>query len=159
MTDIQHPIRKTDKTYFFEVDLSWISGQTGVLSSKETDTPLQVSTPPVFGGEGRDWSPEQLLLSAVSSCFMSTLLFFLKKQPVTITHLECNAIGQVHPVNGHLQFTHIDLYPKIYVAAEAEIEAVSAALQKTHEGCLVANTLNIKVVHHTEVLTTHPAKK
>lgn len=159
MTDIQHTIRKTDKTYFFEVDLSWISRQTGVLSSKETDTHLQVATPPAFGGEGRDWSPELLLLSSVSSCFMSTLFFFLKKQPVTITHFECNAIGQVHHVNGHLQFTHIDLYPKIYVSADTDMEAVRAALQKTDESCLVANSLNVKVVHHSEVSTTHPATK
>ena len=67
---------KTDKQFFFEVQLNWLTDKKGLLSAKDASGTLHVATPPAFGGEGKPWTPEHYFLSAVSSCFMTTFLFF-----------------------------------------------------------------------------------
>jgi organic hydroperoxide reductase OsmC/OhrA len=50
----------------------WAAGKTGLVKSDSAPNAIHFTTPPQFGGmEGR-WSPEDLLLSAVASCFTST---------------------------------------------------------------------------------------
>src|SRR6266849_4842186 len=47
----------------------WSSGRTGLAKSNSAPNAIHFTAPPEFGGlEGR-WTPEDLLLSAVASCY------------------------------------------------------------------------------------------
>lgn len=124
----------------------------GLLSAKDAAGTLEVATPPAFGGVGQPWTPEHYFLSAISSCFMTTLFAFAKKLSVNINGFECGAIGQIEIVEGKYKFTKIDLYPKVYIEDEASREATQVVLEKTHKYCLITNSINAMVYYHSEIL-------
>ncbi len=107
-----------------------------------------------FGGEGIDWAPEHLFLSAVSGSFLETLLAFAKKNQVQISGFNCNCIGQVELTGGRYKFTKIDVYPKIYIPDEAARSRTSIILKKTHKNCLVTNSVNADIYYHSEIFST-----
>ncbi|HEU4556169.1 MAG TPA: OsmC family protein [Chitinophaga sp.] len=135
----------------FSTRLDWLEKTTGILTANDVKDALHIATPQTFGGPGRDWSPEHLLISAVSGCFMTTYLYFAARQQLEVTHLTCLATGQVELENGKYIFTGIDLYPKIYVHNEGLIEQAQLLLQKTKAHCLVSNSLRTPVTYHSEV--------
>jgi peroxiredoxin-like protein len=152
MTDITSTARKTDKQFLFEVKLNWISKNRGILHANDVYDTLHVATPQQFGGEGREWSPEHLFLSAISSCYMSTFLAFAKKMHFEISHFECEVIGQIKLVNGKYAFTTINVYPSIFIATEKIKEKVTLAIEKTQKYCLISNSVNAAILYHTKVL-------
>src|SRR6478735_7007409 len=61
-----------EKKHTYRVTAWWSSERTGLAKSDAAPNAIHFSAPPQFGGmEGR-WSPEDLLLSAVASCFTTT---------------------------------------------------------------------------------------
>ena len=82
MTDIQHISRKGDKQFLFQIELNSLVNQKGVLSTHGVAEKIHVAIPALFGGEGKEWSPEHLFLSAISSCFMTTYQAFAKKNRI-----------------------------------------------------------------------------
>lgn len=143
---------KSDKQFFFEVKLNWLTGCRGILSAKDAEGSVHVATPPEFGGEGKPWSPEHLFLSSISSSYMATYLLFAKKLGFEIANFECNTIGQILLVDGKYKFTKIDLFPKIFIADESVREKANQAVEKTHKYCLITNSVNAAVFYHSEVL-------
>ena len=142
---------KTNKHFAFEVSLNWLADTSGILSAKDANGTIHIGTPPAFGGEGKPWTPEHLFLASISSCFMTTYLAFAKKLHFGISHLECNAIGQIELINGRYKFTTIDLYPQIFIADEELREKANQAVEKTHRYCLISNSVNADIYYHTEV--------
>ena len=84
----------------FETNLNWLSEDRGIVYAKGCNGTIHVSTPEEFGGLSKDWSPEHLLLGAVTSCYMATFAGFAKKANLPFRHLECRAIGQVEIKEG-----------------------------------------------------------
>lgn len=148
----RHMNRKTDKRFFFEVQLNWMSGAKGVLSAADADGTVHIAMPPAFGGAGRPWTPEHLFLSAISSCFMTTYLVFAKKHAFEISGFECNTIGRIEVLEGKYKFTQIDLYPKISVADQMLMKKAQLVLEKTQKHCLVTNSVNADIIYHSEVV-------
>jgi Protein of unknown function (DUF5661) len=88
---------------------------------------------------------------------MTTYLAFAKKMKFELSHLDCNAIGQIELVDGRYQFTNINLFPKIYISNESIREKASLALEKTHKYSLVTNSISAKLFYHSEILLDpHP---
>lgn len=152
MTDILHSARKNDRQFLFEVKLNWLTAKKGILSANDVKDSLHVATSQKLGGDGREWSPEQLFLSSLSSCFMTTYLAFARKMGFGIIHFACDAIGQIEQVGATYQFTHINLFPKVYVSRE-DVGLAGQALQKTQKNCLVSNSIRAEIIYHSEVLT------
>jgi peroxiredoxin-like protein len=143
---------KTTKQLFFNVDLKWLADTQGELKAHDAEGVLYVATPPAFGGTGKPWSPEHFFLSAISSCFMATLLAFARKLQFNITAFSCESIGQVEIVDGRYQFTTVNLYPRITVATADLKEKAMRAVEKTHKNCLVTNSINSQVFYHTSII-------
>jgi organic hydroperoxide reductase OsmC/OhrA len=157
MTDINHMTGKTEKQHFFEVHLNWLEQHRGILYARDVNENLHVATPTAFGGEGKEWSPEHLFLSSLSSCFMSTYLSIAKKVNVQISHFECSVIGQIEAVDGRYKFTHINLYPRVFIAEAGLFEKANLVMEKTQKYCLVSNSVNASIIYHPEVLVDkHP---
>jgi peroxiredoxin-like protein len=152
MTYIQANIKKSDKQFLFETNLNWITKKKGLMSAREVKGSLHVSTPVSFGGEGKDWSPEHLFLGSVSSCLMTTFLSFADKLNFKISRFECESIGQVHLVDGHYEFTNINLYPKIFIQDESIRDKAVQALQKAQKNCLITNSIRSAIIYHSEII-------
>ena len=159
MTDVQQVSRQGDKQFLFQVELNSLLNQKGVLSAHDVTEKIHVATPAVFGGEGKEWSPEHLFLSAISSCFMTTYLTFAKKIRFEISNFECSTTGQVDLVEGRYQFTRINIFPKIFISDEALRQKAKLALEKTQKYCLVSNSINAEMIYHSEVLISTEHKQ
>ena len=143
---------KSDKTFLFEANLNWLAEDRGIMYAHGANGPIYVTTPAQFGGSGKEWSPEHLLLSAVIGCYMSTFISFAKKTGVDFSHLECTATGQVELAEGRFRFTHINVYPKIYITGESMRENTNKAIEKTAHYCLISNSINASIIYHTQIL-------
>jgi len=151
-------ITKTDEhQYYFDVQLNWQHGRKGIITANDVKDTIHVATPPVFAGGVPDmWSPEHLFLSSLSSCFMTTFLAIAEKRRLEIVQFECEAIGRVAKTGDHLEFTTIDLYPKIFVENEAAMTVANDVMMKAYKHCIIANSIKAHVIHHGQVLLSHP---
>ncbi len=143
---------KTNKPHLFSVDLVWVNDDQGIVQSPYIERTIAVSTPPEFGGNGEDWNPELLFLSAVTSCYMTTYLQFVKKIKFENVGFECTATGQVELVDGKYKFTYIHIYPKAHLADEADEEKAVLAMEKAKKYCLISNSISAEILHHPEVV-------
>src|SRR5436189_6407335 len=143
---------KNDKRFLFNVKLNWIGDTIGLLSSTSTSEELSVAAPAEFGGTEKLWTPEHFFLNAISSCFMTTFLALSKKMGFEILDFNCEVVGQIEIVEGRYKFTHIDLYPKVYIDNENLHEKAEKAMEKTHKYCIIANSVNVEVTYHSRVL-------
>ena len=142
---------KTNKPHLFSADLSWINEEQGVVYSPSVKQTVTVSTPVEFGGNGGEWNPEILFLSAINSCYMTTYLQFVKKLKFENAGFECTATGQVELVDGKYKFTYIHIYPKAHVLNEADEEKALLAMGKTKKYCLISNSIDAEILYHPEV--------
>lgn len=148
---------KSDKQFLFEAGLNWLAGDRGIIYAHNVKETVHVAAPAAFGGNGKEWSPEHLLLSSLISCYMSTWLGISKKMNLTTLRFECNAIGQVALADGKYQFTNINVYPKIFIAIGEQRAAAARAAEKTQQYCLISNSLTAKIIYHTEIVVVEPA--
>ena len=152
MKNLLHNPTKNHKQFLFEVQLSWLEEQKGILQATDVNEIMHVATPKQFGGTGEDWSPEHLFLGAVNSCYMSTLFSFAKKMNLNILAFECNSIGQIEMLDGKYRFTFINMYPTIGIAKEEDRVKANLAVEKTQQYCLVSNSLSSEIIYHTEIV-------
>jgi len=142
---------KNNKPIIFTTELYWSGDKSGILSSSSLKS-FAVSTSPEFGGPEGEWSAEQLFLSSITSCFMSTYLGFVNKMKIENTGFECTATGQVEMVDGKYKFTYIHIYPKAFVGNDVDVERARVALEKAKKYCLISNSVNAEIVQHPEVV-------
>ena len=147
-------ITKTGKhQYFFEVELARTTGRKGRLTAKDVKGSIEIATAPEFKGGIPDiWTPEHLFLGALSSGFMTTYLALANIKNLPVVHVTCGAIGQINLYEAHLEFTTINLYPKIYIAAETDTALANEILLTAYMQCIVANSVKPLLINHGEVL-------
>jgi organic hydroperoxide reductase OsmC/OhrA len=139
--------------YYFEVQLNWQHGHKGIITANDVKDTLRVGTPAQFpGGEPEMWSAGHLFLGALCSCFMSTCLALAEKKYLHISHFKCNAIGHAALTGEHPEFVSVDLYPKLFVTQQNDLEAANEVLLKTYQHSIVANSIKTLLVNHGEVI-------
>ena len=99
----------------------------------------------------RSWSPEDLFVGAVASCFAVTLLSMAARRSIPVRALEVGGSGDVtlRP-DGKYGFVAVDLRAEIETDAGFEVEVKGAALD-AERTCLVAVSLDTPVHLHVNV--------
>jgi organic hydroperoxide reductase OsmC/OhrA len=104
---------------------------------------VHFAAPPQFGGlEGR-WTPEDLLLSAVASCFTTTFHAVAGFAKLEYTDLEVEVEGTVDKTQTGYCFTRIVIRPRLMISDQQEQARASDLLTKAKGLCLVARALAI----------------
>jgi organic hydroperoxide reductase OsmC/OhrA len=147
-------ITKTDKhQYYFEVELAHTTGRKGILSAKDVTGTIEIATAPEFkGGVPGTWTAEHLFLGAISSGFMAACLAIAEKKEFTIKDITCTAIGQINLYESHLEFTCINLYPKIFVEKEEDTALANEILLSAYKHSIAANSVKALLINHGEVV-------
>jgi organic hydroperoxide reductase OsmC/OhrA len=116
--------------------------------------PLETATPPEFrNGVPGVWSPEDLLVAAVASCYVLTLKAVAAQREIPLEGVAVEAVGHVtRRAEGRLGFVVIELLVDLTVDAELADVAERAA-RAAKQRCLVAHALEIPVelelnIHH-----------
>ncbi|MEZ4375137.1 MAG: OsmC family protein [Polyangiaceae bacterium] len=88
---------------------------------------LDSAGPKAFGGPGDQWSPETLLLAAVSDCFILTFRAIAAANKLEWESLECNATGTLDKVEREIRVSQIELDVKLVVGDESVVEQAGAS--------------------------------
>lgn len=103
------------------------------------------SAPPEFGGDGRNWAPEDFFVAAVSQCHMLTYLFLCSRAGVVVESYVDNAVGTLDVVGASGgKFSVIELHPNVVIssgdvalARELHANASSACYVGTSVSCSI----------------------
>ena len=119
----------------------WTSGQTGLAKSDSAPNAIHFTAPPEFGGlEGR-WTPEDLLLTALASCFTTTFHAIAGYSKFEYTDLAVAAEGTVSKTDTGYGFNEIVIRPNLTIASEENRQRAIVLLYKAKALCLVSRAL------------------
>jgi len=141
-----------DTTHHYIVDLKWETDRKGLMKSPDLHTNIEVATPPGFpkGIEGI-WSPEHLLVGAVSSCLMTTFLAIAENSKLPFVNFECKAIGKLEKVDTKLMMSEIVLLPVVTISNDSDKEKALRVLQKSEAACVISNSVKSKILFQPRV--------
>jgi organic hydroperoxide reductase OsmC/OhrA len=133
------------KTHRFPVDVRWLEGKLTVASVPGKE-PLEVATPPEFqGGVEGVWSPEDLFVGAVATCYTVTLISATRRRGVPVRSLEVRSFGDVsRRPDERFGFVGVELAVELATDPGYKAEARAAALD-AESTCLVAASLDTPV--------------
>jgi peroxiredoxin-like protein len=123
-------------------DVKISGGPSGHAILESPGVPNLRSAPPLdFDGPGDAWSPEQLLMGAVASCFLLTFRIIARGSKIEYASLEVAGEGVVDRADGVMRFTEIVLRPRLSLPAGADRVRVERALEKAKRACLISASL------------------
>lgn len=97
-------------------------------------------------GDKTKLNPEDLLVTAISSCHLLSYLYVCSLEGVVITSYTDNATGiMIEQASGGGSFKDITLNPICYLANESMVKKAIELHHKAHEICYIANSVNFEV--------------
>ena len=121
-------------------------GRNGVVSAEGVLSSISFSAPPEFLGEPGRWTPEHFLVAAVAGCFVSTFSGMAEKSRLEFASFNMDAEGVLGNEDGIWHFTEIKLRPVIAILNEVDRDRIISLLAKAEKSCLIARSLQFKVV-------------
>lgn len=137
--------------YKYMTNLSWSSEKKGILKSIGKPE-IEVACPPEFGGHPNMWSPEDLFLSSVEVCTMTTVLWLVNKEKMQLLSYKSKAEGFVEMVNGVFQFSLINIKLTIGVSSGKDCDKIENIIKKVNKTCLISNSIRSTVKIETKIV-------
>ena len=124
----------------YEVALS--GAAVGYATASGCGLPDLTTAPPAeYDGPGDAWSPEHLLLAAISGCFVFTFRAVARASHLEFIDIDARTSGTVDRSDGTTRFTDILVRAAVTPAAGVDAAAVQRAIDKTAARCLVTASL------------------
>ena len=147
----EHGHKMKPLPHLYEVSLS--GGPTGYAALSAAGLPPLRSAPPKeFDGPGDAWSPEQLLLAAVATCFLFTFRAVARASKFDYASLDLSGSGTVDRVEGTTRFTEIVLKLRLTLPNGGDPERAKRMLEKVKNACLVTASLSVPVRLESEIV-------
>jgi peroxiredoxin-like protein len=129
--------------YQHQVVAWWSAGRTGLAKASSAPNSNHFAAPPQFGGvEGR-WTPEDLLLGAIASCFITTFRVLAEYSRWEYVDLQVEAWGVVDKADSGYRFTQIRVRPALKISGESRREQALHLLNKANGLCLISRALAV----------------
>jgi organic hydroperoxide reductase OsmC/OhrA len=142
-------------THRYQSHLVWrgstAAGYRGFSRAHRVVTPpaaaqIEVSADPSFRGDPQLQNPEQLLLAAASTCQLLSFLALAAQAGLDVVGYQDDAEAVMPATGERIRITQVTLRPQILVAAGTDITQVPELVDRAHDGCYIANTLNAEMV-------------
>ena len=133
------------KDFRYKVAVDWEGDRiTNVTSPDKPE--LTVATPPEFkNGVPGVWSPEDLLVASVASCFAVTLVAVAERRELPLHALHVSGTGHLSARDdGRFGFVAIELTATI-TTDEQVLQAMERAAKHAGRACLVSMALDVPV--------------
>jgi peroxiredoxin-like protein len=147
------------KPYFYETEIEWKGDKDLRIVSGKLPV-IEAGAPPEFKGREGNWSPEQLFVASLNSCYILTLLAIAEFSKVFLVSLSSTAKGKLEKVQGSsYQVTEIVVKPRVVIASADDLTRMPRILEKAKENCFVSNSVksSIKIepeIFHQQTQTT-----
>ncbi len=108
---------------------------------------LTGSAAPAYFGSAEGVDPEEMLVAALSSCHMLTLLAIAAKKGWVVDTYEDDAVGTLGKnADGRAAVTHTVLRPRIVFAGDAPTAQEQQKLHESaHRNCFIASSVKTEV--------------
>ncbi len=129
----------------FPVLIRWRGGRLARADAHDKES-FEVATPPEFrSGVAGYWSPEELLVTAVASCFVLTLAAVAERRHAPLLDATVSATGHMsRRDDGRFGFTVIEIDASLDTIPGGE-QAVRAAARDAEHLCLITEALDVPV--------------
>jgi organic hydroperoxide reductase OsmC/OhrA len=107
--------------------------------------PILGSADPKFRGDPLRYNPEELLVSALSTCHMLWYLHLCADAGIVVVSYEDRAEGTMEESSEGGRFVRVTLHPHVRVTGSAE--QAETLHQRAHELCYIANSVNFPIQH------------
>jgi organic hydroperoxide reductase OsmC/OhrA len=130
----------------YRVTAWWSAGKAGLAKSDSAPNAIHFTAPPEFGGlEGR-WTPKDLLLGAIASCYTTTFRALADYSQLEYLDLGVEVDGTVCKVESGYGFGPITIRSKLTIAKPEEQARSMRLLHKAEALCLVSRALSVEPV-------------
>ena len=115
------------------------------------------SAPSSMGGRGVGTSPEELLISAVASCYSGTLFHLLARDRLPAEQVSVRVTGTVsdHP-GPQARFSKVVVHPTIHAQEPERAPDYRECAQEAHDHCLIGRALRSDVLYEGGEVTVVP---
>jgi organic hydroperoxide reductase OsmC/OhrA len=136
---------ESPETLEFSVTVTWTGGKEGTLIV-DGKSALPLSSPVYWDGKPNMYSPQDLFVSAVTGCYITTFATMMKrmKQPLTAHQASGRAVLKRHPEGGW-HFSDIYIIMDITVPKDAKLSQVKRAVTLTKKYCHVSRSVSSKI--------------
>jgi organic hydroperoxide reductase OsmC/OhrA len=135
----------SESRYEFPVTVQWIGEHKGELHLEGKPT-LPISSPPFFGGLSNHYSPQELFISSITACYLTTFLTLAQRmqEPVQNYTIEgCGVIERV-PEDGW-RFSEVVIKLFIIVPKKGSEVKIQRAINLTEKYCMVSRSVNCPI--------------
>lgn len=133
------------KSFTYRTSAEWKGRRAAQIASSGKDG-FRVASPPEFRGEPNVWTPEDLFVSAIETCFLMTFAGLVEKRHLAVEAYYSEAEGLLEYTDEHYRFTLVTLKPTVIVRDVPAVAPVAAALDDAKNDCLIANSLTTRVI-------------
>src|ERR1700758_705286 len=144
------------KTYSYKAAAHWTNHKRGIVEGEAIPRTINFAAPPEFGGEPGLWTPEHLLVGALSTCFVATFRAVAQASKLEFGSLELQAEGKIENLEGSFRFTKIVLRPTLTIHREEQRERTARLLEKAERICLISRSLSCTVVLDPKIVVEVP---
>jgi len=144
---------------YYKIKTTWVGNRgTGTSAVSEYDRlhtiengikpVLNLTTDDATYGDKSVLNPEDLLVSALSSCHMMSYLYLCAKANVVVVEYIDNATGILEEFpKGGGKFREVILHPNVVVKSASMLERAEKLHHLASEICYIANSVNFEVKH------------
>ena len=123
----------------YGVRLAWKGGENCEILSAERPV-LQGGPPAQFDGTEERWSPEHLVLAALSQCFMLTWIALNKRSQIPLKGWESTGESVLDKTKEGLVFTSFKISVTLKTDA-GRVDEAKKLLELAKKHCIIANAL------------------
>ena len=121
------------------------------IANKISD--LSVSAAKPFRGDDALYNPEDLLLSALTSCHMMSYLYVCAQNNIEVVSYTDNAEGDLEVnASGSGSFKTVRLQPVVSIKDASQKELAKRLHTKANQLCFIANSCNFPIVHDATIV-------
>jgi len=133
-----------EETHRFRVVAWWASGRTGIAKSNSALNAIHFTSPPAFGGlEGR-WTPEDLLLCAIASCYTTTFRALAENSKLEYTDLQVEVESNISKAEPGYRFGEVRIRANLTIPEQQDQARANKLLDKAKGLCLVSRALSVE---------------
>jgi len=134
----------------YPVTIGWKGGRDGLGSATvgNSGTEFRLAVPPEFQGPGGATNPEEMLATAIASCYSITFGIIAANRKLPVESIKVSAVGVVEQQGMSFAFKQITIRPEITLTADATEAQITATLEnaiKADAYCIITNAVRGKV--------------
>ena len=118
--------------------------------------PLEVASPPEFGGPEGIWSPEHLFVASVSACLMTTFRSIAENSRLEVLEYIDTPTGHlIRGDDGLYSIVRVTLRPHVTVPSGSRVDRALRLIEKAERVCLISRSISCEVVLEPSVTEAH----